>query len=377
LVASNLLEEGNHELLVRSLAAAGDRAAALRQVAVCEDTLTAGARHRAVGSAAGRGGHAGRLAGAPAGQRPDRGHQPAGGGRAAILAGAVQAGIDCLRRACADAAGCGDPALHGQALAALGSALVHSLRGRDEEGAVVLHEAIRLATVAGDRPTAATAHRQLGFIEVQVGRRQTADAWLAKATALAETDDELAAIGGVRGVTASDMGDYPTAFRHLQDSVERGRRAGNHRQQAWSLAFLARAHLLRDERSQAAGALAGSLELVHEHRWMAFLSLPEALRGELDLRAGHLDAAGDGLEHAWTLGCQLGDPCWEGMAARDRLAGRGASPLQPGARPLPVGQRPRLGRQRRRPEPPRPGPGPECPAARRRQGVAGGTRRLA
>ncbi len=38
-VARNPLDQGNHELLVRSLAASGDRAAALRQVAVCEDTL--------------------------------------------------------------------------------------------------------------------------------------------------------------------------------------------------------------------------------------------------------------------------------------------------------------------------------------------------
>jgi two-component SAPR family response regulator len=38
-VARNPLEEGNHELLVRSLAASGDRGAALRQVAVCEDIL--------------------------------------------------------------------------------------------------------------------------------------------------------------------------------------------------------------------------------------------------------------------------------------------------------------------------------------------------
>ncbi len=79
-------------------------------------------------------------------------------GRAAIAAGAVQAGIDCLRRACADAAACADPALQGQALAALGGALVHAVRGRDEEGAAVLHEAVRLATRAGDRPTAVTAH---------------------------------------------------------------------------------------------------------------------------------------------------------------------------------------------------------------------------
>ncbi|GAA0966763.1 hypothetical protein GCM10009555_009490 [Acrocarpospora macrocephala] len=38
-VAGNPLEEANHELLVRSLAGMGDRAGALRQVAICQDTL--------------------------------------------------------------------------------------------------------------------------------------------------------------------------------------------------------------------------------------------------------------------------------------------------------------------------------------------------
>jgi DNA-binding SARP family transcriptional activator len=315
-VARNPLEEGNHELLVRSLAAAGDRAAALRQVAVCEDTLR---RELGIEPSAALRDAAATPAGSPV-------RLPVGGraavasqleaGRAAIAAGAVQAGIDCLRRACADAAACADPALQGQALAALGGALVHAVRGRDEEGAAVLHEALRLATGAGDRTTAVTAHREPGFVEVMAGRRQTAEAWLAKASALAETDDQLAAIAGVRGMNASDMGDYPTALQHLQWSVERARRAANHRQQAWSLANLARAHLLRDERSQAAAALADSIELVREQRWMAFLPWPQALKGELELRAGHLDAAGDELEHAWALSCQLGDPCWEGMAAR-------------------------------------------------------------
>jgi hypothetical protein len=112
------------------------------------------------------------------------------------------------------------------------------------------------------------------------------------------------------------MGDYPAAFRHLERSVERAAHGGNQRQQAWSLANLGRAHLLRDERSQAAVALAGSLELVHEQRWMAFLPWPEALKGELDLRAGRVEAATEGFEHAYALACQLGDPCWEGMAAR-------------------------------------------------------------
>jgi len=214
-VARNPLGEGNHELLVRSLAAAGDQAAALRQVAVCEDTLR---RELGIEPSAALRDAAATPAGSPV-RLPVSGRAAVASqleaGRAAIAAGAVQAGIDCLRRACADAAACADPALQGQALAALGGALVHAVRGRDEEGAAVLHEAVRLATRAGDRPTAVTAHRELGFVEVQAGRRQTAEAWLAKASMLAETDDQLAAIGGVRGMNASDMGDYPAALQHL------------------------------------------------------------------------------------------------------------------------------------------------------------------
>jgi tetratricopeptide (TPR) repeat protein len=315
-VAQSPLEEGNHELLVRSLAAAGDRTAAMRQAAVCEDTL-----RRELGievSAAlmeAAAAPTGTIVGLPVSGRAAVVSQ-LDAGRAAITAGAVQAGIDSLRRAATDAAGRGDAGLQGQALVALGSALAHAVRGRDEEGAVVLHEAIRLASQAGDHETAVTVHRELGFVEVQAGWRQTAEAWLAKAEELAETDDQLGAILGVRGLNASDMGDYPAAFQHLERSVERAGRSGNHRQQAWSLANLARAHLLRDERSQAAVALARSLELVHEQRWMAFLPWPEALKGELDLRAGRVEAATEGLEHAYALACQLGDPCWEGMAAR-------------------------------------------------------------
>jgi DNA-binding SARP family transcriptional activator len=315
-VARNPLEEGNHELLVRSLVASGDRAAALRQVAVCEDTLR---RELGVEASAALRDAAAAPPGPPGG-RPASGRAAVtsqlDAGRAAIAAGAVEAGIDCLRRACADAAAQPDPALQASALAALGGALVHAIRGRDEEGAVVLHEAVRLATRAGDGQTAVTAYRELGFVEVQAGRRGTAEAWLARAEDLAETDVQLAAILGVRGMNASDHGDYQAAFDHLRASVERAERGRDPRQQAWSLSILARAHLLRDERSQAAAALAESLELVRAERWLAFLPWPEALNAELDLRAGRVDAAAEQLEHAWALARHLDDPCWEGMAAR-------------------------------------------------------------
>ncbi|GIH22172.1 hypothetical protein Aph01nite_04820 [Acrocarpospora phusangensis] len=315
-VARNPLEEGNHELLVRSLAATGDRIAALRQVAVCEDLL-----RRELGVAASPALREAATVGTDSPIAPPLSGRAAASsqldaGRAAIVAGAVDAGLQCLRRAVAEAARCRDSALQGRALVALGGALIHAARGRDEEGIVAIHEAIQLASTTGDRVTAVTAHRELGFVEAQAGRRGTADAWLAKAQALAETDQELAALLAVRGKNASDTGDYPAAFGYLHDSVERAERCADHRQQAWSLSMVARAHLLRAERSQAAAALARALEGVYEQRWMAFLPWPQTLRAELDLQDGDLEAAADRLEQAWELARQLDDSCWEGMAAR-------------------------------------------------------------
>ena len=315
-VARDPLDEGTHELLVRSLAMAGQHAAALRQVAVCEDLL-----RRELGVEASAALRDAATAGPGSAMAPPHGGRAAAlsqleAGRAAIAAGAADAGLQCLRQAVTEAARCGDEALRGRALAVLGGALVHAVRGRDEEGAVVLREAIRLAAETGDRGTAVTAHRELGFIEVQAGRRATAETWLAKAQALAETDEELAAILGVRGMNASDRGDYRAALEHLGESAERAAGCGDHRQQAWSLSLIGRAHLLRGERSQAAVAVSRTLALVRDQRWLAFLPWPQALQAELELSAGHLDSAADGLEQTWALACQLGDPCWEGMAGR-------------------------------------------------------------
>ncbi|WP_336208883.1 AfsR/SARP family transcriptional regulator [Nonomuraea sp. LPB2021202275-12-8] len=323
-VARNPLEEGNHELLIRSLAVAGNRMAARRQAAVCEDLL-----RRELGvetsPALREAATAGSATALPLSGRPAAASQLEAG-RAAIVAGAVDAGLQCLRRAVAEAARCEDAALQGRALVCLGGALVHAVRGRDEEGAIVLHQAIVVATRAGERATAVTAHRELGFVEVQAGRRKTAARWLAQATALAETDEELAAVLGVRGMNASDAGDYPAAFAYIEESVERAGRCADHRQQAWSLSILARAHLLRGERSQAAAALERCLELVHQQRWMAFLPWPQTLRAELHLAGGDADGAADAFEQAWVQACQLNDPCWEGMAGRGLgllYAGRG------------------------------------------------------
>ncbi len=315
LVARNLLDEGAHELLVRCLAASGDEPAALQQIAVAEDVLRrelgvapsaalcAAARPPAIRDAVDIGGCAEVRSLLEA-------------GRAALLAGAADAGVDCLQRAVDKSSEDVDAALHGRVLLALGSALVHSVRGRDGEGSAVLHDAVRVATLSEDRTCLATAYRELGFVEVQAGRRPTASDWLVRAAQHAGDDASTAAILGVHGMSASDSGDYPRAIDLLQRSIDAAVRCGDRRQQAWSLSILGRAHLLRDERSQAAVALDRSIELVQKERWLAFLPWPQALRAELDLREGGLRSDIGGIEQAWMLACQLGDPCWEAMTAR-------------------------------------------------------------
>ena len=85
---------------------------------------------------------------------------------------------------------------------------------------------------------------------------------------------------------------------------------------AFTLAMLGRAHLLRDELEPAAAAFDESLARARSDNWTAFTPWPEALRGDVDLAAGATEPAVERYEHAFALACQLGDPCWEGIAAR-------------------------------------------------------------
>ena len=253
-------------------------------------------------------------------------------GRAAVAAGAVEPGVACLRQACAEARGVGDPALLARALAALGAALVHSVRGGDEEGAAVLHEALALAEAGGDREVECKVCRELGFVAAQASRGVSAGRWLGRAGALAADDKERAAVLGVRGKALSDRAHYEAAIGLLWESVATARRCGDVRQAAWSLAILGRALLLRGQWPEAVEVLDDSLALVREEGWVAFQPFPEALRAEVALRQGDPDRAIALLDHAFALGCRIGDPCWEAMAARARglvheAAGERASAL--------------------------------------------------
>jgi DNA-binding SARP family transcriptional activator len=311
-LAFNRFDDGAHELLVRCLVRAGEVSAARDHAEAC-DVLFRRELGRAPDPAVRRvieepSLHALGDRAAAEGQLD--------AGRAAVDAGAVEPGIACLRQASEEARAVGDPALLARTLAALGAALVHSVRGGDEEGAAVLHEALALAELAGGREVECKACRELGFVAVQASHGASAGRWLARAGALASNDRERAAVLGVRGKALSDHAYYPAAIGLLEDSIAAARRCGDVRQAAWSLAILGRALLLLGQWREAAELLDDSLALVAEDGWVAFQPFPEALRAEVALRQGDSGAATALLDHAFGLGCRIGDPCWEAIAAR-------------------------------------------------------------
>lgn len=316
-VELNRFDDGAHELLVRCLARAGEVGAARDHVDACEVLFRRelgrapdpGVR-RAAGEQSASSSAAGGDRAAALGQLD--------AGRAAVAAGAVEPGVACLRQACAEARGAGDRALLAGALAALGAALVHSVRGGDEEGAAVLHEALALAESRGNREVECKVCRELGFVAVQASRWVSAGRWLGRANVLAADDNERAAVLGVRAKALSDRAYYGAAIGLLWESVAAARRCGDIRQAAWSLAILGRALLLCGQWPEAVESLDDSLALVRTEGWVAFQPFPEALRAEVALRQGDADRAVALLDHAFALGCRIGDPCWEAMAARAR-----------------------------------------------------------
>jgi tetratricopeptide (TPR) repeat protein len=239
-------------------------------------------------------------------------------GTAALDAGATDAGVETLRRAAQEAERAADPAVQADVLRALGSALVHAVRGFDGEGAVALHRALRAARTAGKAAVVADILRELAFVDVQAGRHASADRALREALREAAAGDGalMAGILAVKGMNEADRGRHGTAAALLAESAETARQAGRARQEAWSQGVLARSLLLAGQVQAAGAAAERSIEVAQGERWNAFLPWPQVLRAQCLAEAGRWDEAGEDAEHAFALACELGDPCWEGMAGR-------------------------------------------------------------
>ena len=238
---------------------------------------------------------------------------------AAVDAGAPEAGVARLRGAVASARRHDDDKLLARSLIGLGTALVHSCRGTDEEGAAALHEGSALAERIGERRLAATGWRETGWIQFLRGRYDRAEATLARAAQLANGDEEeLAWIEVILGTCRSDVGDYANATRLLLSATARSEGLQSPEALGYAWTMHAKLHVLRNELDEATVLLDRALELVDARGMNSFRSWPESFRAEVDLRNGYTDAAGDAFEHAFALGCEIGDPCWESIAARGR-----------------------------------------------------------
>lgn len=324
------LEERHHVLLVRSLAGAGDRIGAHAAVGACAELFARelGVRPSpqvALATLVPAGG----VTLLPDGRRLQA-RLEVEAGKAAMAAGAVSDGLERLRVAVDLAAGLDDQGIQGEASAAFGAAVVHSVGLTDPTGVAALRRAAELARVARDRSTAATASRELGFVETGArGRRR--GVLLRQARELGAGDDgKLAAVLGIEALALTDSGRFGAAVQRFRESVELAERADESKKAAWSLTMLARAELIAGDLEAARTDIDRAHALVTADRWTAFLPLVLVVSAELDLHEDRLDAAGERLTGAWTTATRLADPCWLAVAARGLglLAARRGRPAE-------------------------------------------------
>jgi DNA-binding SARP family transcriptional activator len=237
-------------------------------------------------------------------------------GVAATGAGSWTHGIDHLRQAVAGARSTSDEQLQARCLVRLGSALVHAARGYDEEGAASLHEGGALAETCGDDRLAATAWRELAWVEFLRARHDRARLWLDRAESASDDPTEAAWIALTSGACRTDLGDYAQADRDLGRAIDLADAAQLAAPAAFARSFQGRLYLLRNELDAAEQALRSSIDRATAIGWTSMIPWPESLLAEVHLRRGDVDTAAEMFEHAFTMGRQLGDPCWESMGAR-------------------------------------------------------------
>jgi tetratricopeptide (TPR) repeat protein len=311
------LDEPAQELFVRALVAAGRRAQASVHVArslarFSKEGLVPSESLRSAATATSPRPLSGRSAQLVAGSLLRA-------GTAALAAGAAGAGIDTLRRAADEACRADAARLEAEVLTALGGALVHAVRGEDGEGTVVLHRALAVARDAGATDLAAEILRELAFVDVQAGRHASATRNLLAASAQAEKLGDEAVTAGIlaiKGMNEADRGRHTAATATLARSARTAERAGSARQQAWSVGVMARSLLLSGRLDQARAAAEASIRAASREEWTAYLPWPQSLRAHVLGEQGDLSGAAEDAEVAFTLACEIGDPCWEGMAAR-------------------------------------------------------------
>jgi DNA-binding SARP family transcriptional activator len=313
--AMSPLDENHQALVIRLYRLAGDARAAEQQYDAFARLLAG-----SLGEEPGPGVEAARRT------PPDDGGQVADGtaieaitesGSAAVSAGSADAGIRSLRTAVRLADLAPSESHRVRTRLVLAEALIHFVRGLDEEGLSALHEADRIAVARDDAEAVAQARAELGYVDFLRARYDRAELWLTEALSWAHGSLPVTAKATTYlGCVESDRASYDRAVLLLEEAVRLSGVAGDRRRAAYGLSMLGRVALLRGDLEAADAHLTASIRLTEADHWLAFLPWPQALLGELQLARGELGPAAGTLTQAFARARQLADPCWEGMAAR-------------------------------------------------------------
>lgn len=315
LVAIDPLSEEAQALLVRAYVAGGDHISAARQLEACTRLL-----RRELGqepgpelAAALSVSAASATSAAVGGRAAARAQLEAG--RSAVRAGAFDAGVECLRRATAEAHACGDAGLKATTLFELGTALVHSGRNLRGEGAGALHEALELARSSGTGDIEGRASYELAWVDFLDARYDRSDLSLKRAEAFGDDEGLTAAVLWVRGKLEMETGHYSSSIGSLERAIDIAGHAGDHFRRGFALASLGRTYLLLEEWDAAVAALERSLATVREHAPM-LVPIAEGFLAEAWLSSGRTAAAQETAEHAYAYALEVGDVSMIAIAGR-------------------------------------------------------------
>lgn len=311
LVGLNPYQESHQAALIRAYLMRGDEVAARRQFEVCTELYA-----RELGVAPG-------LAVRTALLAPTVAAAPIGdattldalieAGRAALAGGTPDAAVASFRSGVALADSVGDAHRRISVRLALAAAVLHSTRGDDEEGAMLLLETEEMAREAEEWELCARARLELGYLNMLAARYDRAEQWLTTENLPAGDDGTMARAFSYLGCLQSDRAEYENARDLLERAVVHSQASGNQMGEAYAASLLGRLHFLRGDLDSAERWLTTAVE---SNNTITFVPWPQSFLGEIALERGDFDSASRQLEQAFARATQVGDPCWQGVSRR-------------------------------------------------------------